>query len=110
MKTKDKNIQHTGFRRNGEARQEMMAQEYRKEGTVQHYPKESTPQHYLQFSSSWEEEYPKGEVVGKINTYERMISLPRALYHPALWAPLLPGGGESSYYCRMGASRGAVSS
>ena len=38
MKTKDKNIQHTGFRRNGEARQEMKAQEYRKEVIAQYYP------------------------------------------------------------------------
>jgi len=46
MKTKDKNIQHTGFRRNGEARQEMTAQEYRKEMTAQGCPKEMTAQGY----------------------------------------------------------------
>ena len=47
-----------------------------------------------EFSSSGEEEYPYGEVVGK------PFALPVCRYHPARWAPLLPGGGELSYYLR----------
>ena len=50
MKTKDKNIQHTGFHRNGEAGQEMKAQEYRKEMTAQGCPKEVIAQYYPQLS------------------------------------------------------------
>ena len=114
-----------GVLRRGEGVCEGTAQHCPKEMTAQHCPKESTPQHYpapqglraasahapvsfaatpsnlegeleilpqaevTQFSSSREEEYPKGEVVGKSNTYERMISLPHVLYHPALWLSLI---------------------
>ncbi|MCD8182721.1 MAG: hypothetical protein LUE99_06120 [Bacteroides sp.] len=46
MKTKDKNIQHTGFRRNGEARQEMKAQGCPKEMTAQGYSKEVIAQYH----------------------------------------------------------------
>ena len=48
------------------------------------------------FSSSGEEEYPKGEVVAK-SLALKLIAAYVCRYHPARWAPLLPEGGEFSY-------------
>ena len=45
------------------------------------------------FSSSGEEEYPKGEVVAKPLAL-KSLAVYICRYHPARWAPLLPGGGE----------------
>ena len=43
------------------------------------------------FSSFGKEEYPQGEVKHK-NTYNRIRMNAFLTYHPALRAPLLPGG------------------
>ena len=57
------------------------------------------------FSSSGEEEYPKGEVVAaKTPGNEVFKIMDRGIcccrYHPGRWPPLLPGGGEISYHLR----------
>ena len=49
-----------------------------------------------EFSSSGEEEYPKGEVVAILLLTILLLTLWVYIgrYHPARWAPFLPGGGE----------------
>ena len=58
------------------------------------------------FSSSGEEEYPKGEVVAAktlgivvFKIMDKGICCCR--YHPGRWPPLLPGGGEFGYFPRQ---------
>ena len=53
-----------------------------------------------QFSSSGEEEYPKGEVVAK-PLVVKLLTEHICRYHPDRWPPLLPGGGEFSYHRRF---------
>ena len=96
MKTKDKNIQHTGFRRNGEARQEMKAQEYRKEVIAQYYPQLSR---LNQRSAQAKGGVPRsGEGVSHTASY---TANPCGVEDPSVLRTAPLSGGAISYYRRV---------